>query len=148
MLVGLAIATVLGLWAAPPAVRAQAVDVYINVTGGGSKKLNIAIPEFTVVAGTDTGGVAKLLASVAGNDLTLSGFFSVVAGGAPPPPHNPQGLREGWAEAPPPRGHPRGHGVPGGPGERRQAGEWPSQLTTPAPRRGAATKLVTPSPRT
>src|SRR2546422_8521359 len=36
---------------------------YINVTGGGSKKLNIAVPEFTLVAGTDT-GLPKLLASV------------------------------------------------------------------------------------
>ena len=55
-------------------------DVYVNVTGGGAKKLNIAVPEFTVVAGTDTAGNAKLLASVIGSDLTFSGLFSVVAG--------------------------------------------------------------------
>src|SRR3989449_8393652 len=98
MLVGLAIATVLGLWAAPPAVRAQAVDVYINVTGGGAKKLNIAVPEFTVVAGTDTAGLGKLLASVAGNDLTFSGLFSVVAGTGAIPPNSPDALGQLWSE--------------------------------------------------
>ncbi|PYN17338.1 MAG: hypothetical protein DMD76_31270 [Candidatus Rokuibacteriota bacterium] len=44
-----------------------ATDVYVNVTGGGAKKLNIAVPEFTVVAGADTAGNAKLLASVTGS---------------------------------------------------------------------------------
>src|SRR2546422_2756787 len=143
MLVGLAIATVLGLWAAPPAVRAQAVDVYINVTGGGSKKLNIAIPEFTVVAGTDTGGVAKLLASVAGNDLTLSGFFSVVAGRPALPANNPAALREAWAEAAAARAHARVHGLLGGRGERLGAGRGLYDLTPPdqrlvAPRKSYA----------
>src|SRR6266481_2638169 len=66
-----------------------ATDVYVNVTGGGAKKLNIAVPEFTVIAGTDTAGLGKLLASVAGNDLTFSGLFSVVAGTGAIPPNSP-----------------------------------------------------------
>ena len=33
---------------------AQGTDVFLNVTGGGTKKLNIAIPDFTVVTGADT----------------------------------------------------------------------------------------------
>ena len=95
---GLAVATTIGLWAPPSPVRAQAPpDVYINVTGGGSKKLNIAIPEFTVVAGTDGAGLAKLIPSVAGNDLTLSGSFSVVAGSDRVPANNPDALRQIWA---------------------------------------------------
>src|SRR5437879_12421557 len=49
----------------PPPSRAQGVDVYINITGGGTKKLNIAIPEFTVTTGTDPAATGKLLASVA-----------------------------------------------------------------------------------
>ena len=89
MLVALVIVTGSALWPPPPTVRAQAVDVYINVTGGGSKKLNITIPEFTLVAGTDT-ALAKLLASVAGNDLTLSGLFSVVAAEGSIPANNPR----------------------------------------------------------
>ena len=50
-------------WPRPHAPRAQGVDVFVNVTGSGARKLNIAIPEFTVIAGADTGGMGKLLAS-------------------------------------------------------------------------------------
>src|SRR2546423_2378969 len=73
-------------------------DVYVNVTGGGAKKLNIAVPEFTVVAGTDTAGNAKLLASVTGSDLTFSALFSVVAGTGAIPPNNPAMLEQSWRE--------------------------------------------------
>src|SRR5256885_4936429 len=73
-------------------------DVHVNVTGGGAKKLNIAVPEFTVVAGTDTAGNAKLLASVTGSDLTFSGLFSVVAGTGAIPPNNPAMLEQSWRE--------------------------------------------------
>ena len=64
---------------APPPSYGQAVDVYINITGGGGKKLNIAIPDFAVIAGPDGAGVAPMLASVAGADLTFSRLFNVVA---------------------------------------------------------------------
>ena len=36
---------------AAAAVLGQAVDVYINITGGGTKKLNVAIPDFAVTPG-------------------------------------------------------------------------------------------------
>jgi len=85
-------------WSRTPAPRAQAVDVYINITGGGSKKLAVAIPEFTVIAGTDTRSVARLLASVAGDDLTFSGLFRVVAATGPIPPNNAAALRQTWTE--------------------------------------------------
>src|SRR5437899_7138873 len=147
MLVGLAIATVLGLWAAPPAVRAQAVDVYINVTGGGSKKLNIAIPEFTVVAGTDTGGVAKLLASVAGNDLTLSGFFSVVAGRPALPANNPEALMQAWTEAAAAGAHAGVHGLLGIRGERLEGEMRLYDLTTPDQRLIASRKFEAAAPQ-
>ena len=41
-------------WSPPPAPRAQGVEVFLNVTGGGAKKLNIAIPEFALLGGTDS----------------------------------------------------------------------------------------------
>src|SRR5207245_1143617 len=44
----------------PPPSRAQGVDVYINITGGGTKKLNIAIPEFTVTTAADPAAPGKL----------------------------------------------------------------------------------------
>src|SRR6267378_7738965 len=76
----------------------RATDVFVDVTAGGSKKLNIAIPEFTVVAGNDSAGAAKLLASVVGADLTFSGLFSVVAGTGAIPPNNPAMLEQSWQE--------------------------------------------------
>jgi TolB protein len=85
-------------WSVPPPSHGQAVDVYINITGGGSKKLNIAIPEFAVTLGPDPGGVAPMLASVAGADLTFSGLFSVVAARGSIPPNNPELLKKSWTD--------------------------------------------------
>jgi TolB protein len=81
-----------------PRLAAQGVDVFLNVTGGGARKLNIAIPEFTVVAGTDTGGLGKQLAGVAGEDLTFSQLFSVVAATGSIPANNPAALKQSWTE--------------------------------------------------
>src|SRR5262249_54327983 len=54
VLVVLLVAVVLTPWRATPPSHGQGVDVYINITDGGTRKLNIAIPDFTVIAGTDT----------------------------------------------------------------------------------------------
>src|SRR5262245_50512360 len=85
-------------WTAPPPSRAQAVDVYINITGGGTKKLNIAIPDFAVTTGADSTGLGGLLASVAGADLNFSGLFSVVAATGSIPPNSPEALKKSWTE--------------------------------------------------
>ena len=85
-------------WMPPPPAGAQGVDVFLNVTGGGTRKLNIAIPEFTVVAGTDAQGASKQVASIVGADLTFSGLFSVVAGTGAIPANNPAALRQSWTE--------------------------------------------------
>jgi TolB protein len=82
----------------PPRLAAQGVDVFLNVTGGGTRKLNIAVPEFTVVSGADTGGLAKQLATVAGDDLTFSQLFSVVAGTGAIPPNNAEALKKSWTD--------------------------------------------------
>jgi TolB protein len=99
VIIGALLTIALGLvtpWSRP--LRAQGVDVFLNVTGTGAKKLNIAIPEFTVVAGSDSAGVAKLLASVTGRDLTYSGLFNVVAAEGAIPPNNPELLRKSWTD--------------------------------------------------
>lgn len=85
-------------WPAPPAPRAQGVDVFLNVTGGGTKKLNIAIPDFTVIAGPDTAGHGKALPAVAAADLTFSGLFSVVAGTPAIAANDPTAVDRTWAE--------------------------------------------------
>jgi TolB protein len=86
----------------PPASHGQGgrsgVDVWINIQGTGAKKINIAIPEFTVVAGTDTAGLSKLMATVAGADLNFSGLFSVVAATGSIPANNPAALKQSWTE--------------------------------------------------
>ena len=97
-LVAVTLAVAVALWPEPPAPSAQGVDVFLNVTGGGTKRLNIAIPEFTVTGGLDTGGTAKMLATVTGSDLTFSGLFSVVAGTGTIAANNPEALRQTWTE--------------------------------------------------
>ncbi len=82
----------------PPRLAAQGVDVFLNVTGGGTRKLNIAVPEFAVVSGADNGGLAKQLATVTGDDLTFSQLFSVVAGTGAIPPNNPDALKKAWTD--------------------------------------------------
>src|SRR2546428_2417737 len=89
-------------WTGPSAPRAQAPEqkttVIIDILGTTGKKINIAVPEFTVVSGTDSAGAAKLLASVTGSDLAFSGLFSVVAGTGAIPPNNPAMLAQSWQE--------------------------------------------------
>src|SRR5438128_12243930 len=82
----------------PPPSRAQGVDVYINITGGGTKKLNIPIPEFTVTTGADPAATGKLLASITGADLTFSGLFSVVAATGAIPADNAAALKQSWTD--------------------------------------------------
>jgi len=81
-----------------PLLRAQGVDVFINITSGGSKKLNIAVPEFTVVSGTDSQGAGKQIAAITGADLTFSGLFSVVAATGAIPANNAAALQQSWKE--------------------------------------------------
>jgi TolB protein len=130
VLVGLVVIASLAPWATPSA-PAQGVDVYINVTGGGSKKLNIAIPTFTVVSGADASGHAKMLAGVTGNDLTVSGLFSVVAGGEPVPANNSEELRRRWSEFAAAGAHAALHGLLVVRGERFEAEMRLYDLTSP-----------------
>jgi len=74
-------------------------DVYMNVTGGGGKKLNIVVPTFTVVSGTDSTGMAKLLATVVANDLNFSGLFEAVAASDLTLTNNPAALKEALGQA-------------------------------------------------
>jgi TolB protein len=77
---------------------AQGTDVFLNVTGGGTKKLNIAIPDFTVVTGADPAGNGKQLSAVTGADLNFSGLFSVVAASGTIPANNVEALRRSWTD--------------------------------------------------
>ncbi len=97
-LLGLTVLVALGgTLSSPPPARSQAPDVLLNVIASGAKKLNIAIPDFTLVRGTDAQGLAKRLAEVTGNDLKFSALFSVVSGVPALPANNPGAVREAWA---------------------------------------------------
>src|SRR5919109_5238065 len=136
-----------GLWPVAPVApaRAQGVDVFLNVTGGGSRKLNIAIPDFAVVSGTDAGGAGKLLASVTGADLNFSGLFSVAAGTSAIPPNNPELLRQSWAEFAAAGAHAGLQGLLALRGDRAEVEMRLYDITTPAHRLIASKKLELPA---
>jgi TolB protein len=129
-LVLLAIALV-GPWPPPPALHAQGVDVFLNVTAGGTRKLNIAIPEFTVVEGVDSPGHARLVATVIGHDLTFTGLFSVVAAAGAIPADDPRALQQSWSDFAGAGAHAGVHGLLAIRGGRLEAQMRLHDLTTP-----------------
>ena len=128
-------------WSRVEAPRAQGVDVFLNVTGGGTKKLNIAIPDFTVTTGGDTSGIGKLLARVAGTDLTFSGLFSVVAATGNIPANDPAALQRSWTEFAAAGAHAGLHGLVAVRGDRAEGEMRLYDLTTPDHRLIASKKF-------
>ncbi len=130
----------------PPRLAAQKpTEVWVDVTAGGTKKLNIAIPEFTVVAGTDTGGLAKQLASVTGDDLTFSQMFSVVAASGAIPANNPAALKQSWTEFAAAGAHAGLHGLVSFRGDQTETEMRLYDLTTPEHRQIATRKFQLPA---
>lgn len=127
----LLIIALLGPVPTPPAPRAQGVDVFLNVTGGGSKKLNIAVPDFAPVAGSDTAGTGKMLATVAGADLNFSGLFSVVAATGAIPANNPAALKQSWTDFAAAGAHAGLHGLVAARGDRVEGEMRLYDLTSP-----------------
>ncbi|HEX3179202.1 MAG TPA: Tol-Pal system beta propeller repeat protein TolB [Methylomirabilota bacterium] len=136
--------SLVGPWAPPP-LRAQGTDVFLNVTGGGSRKLNIAVPEFTIVAGSDAQGMGKQVATVAGHDLTFSGLFSVVAATGAIPANNPAALQQSWNEFAAAGAHAGLHGLLAIRGDRVEGEMRLYDLTTPEHRLIASKKFEVPT---
>ncbi len=90
-------AAVLGALSSPPPARSQAADVLLNVLASGAKKLNIVVPNLTLVGGADPQGLARQVPAVIAKDLTFSALFSVVSDVPPLPAGNPEALRQAWA---------------------------------------------------
>jgi TolB protein len=137
----LALGLSLGLPWPPPAPNAQGTDVFLNVTGGGSRKLNIAIPEFTVVSGTDATGVGKLLSATTGSDLTFTNLFSVVAATGTIPANNPAALKQSWTEFAAAGAHAGVHGLLSLRGDRTEGEMRLYDLTSPEQRLIASKKF-------
>jgi TolB protein len=133
-----------GVLSAPPAGRSQAPDVLLNVIAGGAKKLNIAIPEFAVVGGADSQGLAKSLPDVTGKDLTFSQLFSVVSGVPALPANNPAATREAWTNLAAAGAHAGLQGLLTIQGDRAQVEMKLYDLTSPEQRQIAAKKMEMP----
>jgi TolB protein len=118
----------------PSGAQGRGVDVWINIQGTGAKKINIAIPEFTAVGGADTQGLAKQLAAIAGQDLTFTGLFAVVAATGSIPANNPAALRQSWAEFASAGAHAGVHGLLAIRGQRLEAEMRLYDLTGPEQR--------------
>jgi TolB protein len=135
LVIGLVVAAFLLPGPTPPASQAQGsgrgVDVWINIQGAGAKKLNVAIPEFTVVAGADSQGVSKQLAAVTGQDLTFTGLFTVVAATGSIPANDQAALRRSWTEFATAGAHAGVHGLLAVRGGRLEAEMRLYDLTSP-----------------
>jgi TolB protein len=101
----LAAAATLAIFAAallgPLPVRSQNPDVELNVRPGQIKKINIAIPDFTLGGGADPQNLARRLAEITGADLTYTSLFSVVSGlpALPPGPGEARSRLQAFAAA-------------------------------------------------
>jgi len=136
--------TIAGALTSPRPARSQAADVLLNVMASGAKKLNIAIPDFTVVAGADPQGLGKRVPEVTGKDLTFSGLFSVVSDIPAPAADNPEALKELWANFAAAGAHAGLHGLLRVRGDRVDAEMRLYDLTDPAQRLIAVKKFEMP----
>jgi len=136
LVVALALAALILIapWSGPPALRAQGVDVFLNITGGGVRKLNIAVPEFTALTGSEPAGTGKLLSTVTGADLTFSGLFVAVTDKGPIPANNPAALKQAWTDLAGAGAHAAVHGLVALRGPRLEAEMRLYDLSTPEQR--------------
>lgn len=123
-----------GVLGSPPPATPQVPDVLLNVIAGGARKLNIVMPNFTVVSGTDSQGLSRGVPDVAANDLRFSALFSVVSDVPAPPANNAAALRETWANFVATGAHAGLHGLLGLKGDRAQVEMRLYDLTTPEQR--------------
>jgi TolB protein len=102
--------TGLALLAAPPPLGSQGVEVFLNVTKGGSNKLGIAIPEFSRLnQAPDEGNFARGLPEIIGNDLRFSALFAVA--NTPALPAAPDAIKQEFAKLQQAGAHAAMHGL-------------------------------------
>ncbi|HWC03522.1 MAG TPA: Tol-Pal system beta propeller repeat protein TolB [Methylomirabilota bacterium] len=95
---------------APTPSHSQGVEVFLNVTQGGSKKLGIAIPEFTrLTQAPDEGNFARAIPEIIGNDLRFSALFAVA--NVPALPATKDGIQQEFARLQQAGAHAAMHGL-------------------------------------
>jgi TolB protein len=82
----------------PAPARSQSPDVELNVRPGQTKKINIAIPDFSLAGGSDAQNWAKRLPGITGVDLAFTSLFSVASGSQPLPTGGAEAVRPRLAE--------------------------------------------------
>jgi TolB protein len=111
-LLGIALALVVaaGVLRSPGPSHSQGVEVFLNVTQGGSKKLGIAIPEFTHQnAVPDEGRLSRTVPEIIGNDLRFSALFAVA--NTPPLPSTSDAIRQEFSRLQQAGAHAAMHGL-------------------------------------
>jgi TolB protein len=109
-LVALVLALLISTLPAPTPSHSQGVEVFLNVTQGGSKKLGIAIPEFTRQNATpDEGNFARGVPEIIGNDLRFSALFTVA--NTPALPAAPDAIKQEFARLQQAGAHAAMHGL-------------------------------------
>ena len=110
LLLLLAAAFGLALLAAPARLGSQGVEVFLNVTQGGTKKLGIAIPEFTrLTSAPDEGNFARGVPEIIGNDLRFSALFAVA--NTPALPAAPDAIKQEFGRLQQAGAHASMHGL-------------------------------------
>lgn len=147
---GLLVALVLaaattGVLSSPPAARSQGADVLLNVLATGAKKLNIVVPNFAVVAGSDAAGLGRSLPQVTARDLTFSALFSVVSDVPPIPTADPAAVRATFANFAAAGAHAGLQGLLSLRGDRTEVEMRLYDLTSPEFRLIAAKKIELPT---
>lgn len=126
------LAALAGMLSSPPPARSQqGADVLLNVLRSGAQKLNVIIPEFTLVAGTDPQGLAKRLTDITARDLSFTALFAVAMGDPPLPANDPGAVRKKWADAAATGAHAGLHGLLALRGDRAELEMRLYDLTTP-----------------
>ena len=127
-----------GVLSSPRQARPQAPsptpDVRGDITASGAKKVTIAIPDFTLVGGSDPQVLVKRVPEVLGNDLNFSAGFTVVAGTPALPANNPGALREAWTGFAAAGAHAALHGLLTNRGDRAEVEMRLYDLTSPEQR--------------
>ena len=101
---------VAGVLPTPTPSHSQGVEVFLNVTQGGSKKLGIAIPEFTrLTSAPDEGNFARGVPEIIGNDLRFSALF--VVANTPALPAAQDGIRQEFTRLQQAGAHAAMHGL-------------------------------------
>jgi TolB protein len=104
------VAAAAGTLPAPRPSHSQGVEVFLNVTQGGSRKLGIAIAEFTRLnAVPDEGNFARVVPEIIGNDLRFSALFAVA--NTPALPAAADGIRQEFGRLQQAGAHAAMHGL-------------------------------------